>query len=441
MSQGPIAQETARIIARLAKMDEAEVDPRRWVTDYGIDSFSLLVVRESVEQAFRVRIPDERWLQFESVAELIAYVETESGSAKGGSREIEAAPPEAAVEPRGLSPDGILHDQIEIGMPFTGLVNLAENPLLKYLGDLRWAHASRICGVPSRSIVNEQGDRLYPTFFYVEMAFPENRPMAAYGENDRLCTVSTLQRYGGSMLDGITYILRDGEQAPPGLACRSVAEAVAAGIPAVRMSNIFVMQFDGAEWLKKSRPSNPGFDRIREAAVPPDSYVLVKKAEENGRFDPPGKTYVPMVDEPARVRYDLVPDRDLNGAGLVYFANYPLFLDVCEREVLSRARLGLTSELIDRRTIVRRRSAYLGNASARDSITVEVDPRLHDPRADGHPAPEMAPIRLLINYRMTRNSDGRVMMVSTAEKVIFGRHVAEAPFADELLGTSLAGAS
>jgi hypothetical protein len=37
-----------------------------------------------------------------------------------------------------------------------------------------------------------------------------------------------------------------------------------------------------------------------------------------------------------------VPDRDLNGAGLVYFANYPMFLDICERDVLASARRALT---------------------------------------------------------------------------------------------------
>ena len=37
----------------------------------------------------------------------------------------------------------------QIGMPLTGRNNLAETPLLQYLGDQRWRHVSRVLDVPS----------------------------------------------------------------------------------------------------------------------------------------------------------------------------------------------------------------------------------------------------------------------------------------------------
>ena len=95
-----------------------------------------------------------------------------------------------------------------------------------------------------------------------------------------------------------------------------------------------------------------------------------------------------MVDEPVCVEYDLVPDRDLNAAGLVYFANYPLILDICERKVLSNAKLKLTPDLIDRRTLVRRRSAYLGNAHRHDTVVVEMQAWVHNPFLADDPSPE-----------------------------------------------------
>jgi probable biosynthetic protein (TIGR04098 family) len=58
-------------------------------------------------------------------------------------------------------------------MPLTGRNNLAETPLLQYLGDQRWRHVSDLIGIPSRDIVDEAGERLYATFFYVEIEFPE----------------------------------------------------------------------------------------------------------------------------------------------------------------------------------------------------------------------------------------------------------------------------
>jgi probable biosynthetic protein (TIGR04098 family) len=330
----------------------------------------------------------------------------------------------------------MLHDEIEIGMPMTGLNNLAESPLLKHLGDRLWTHLSALSGVPSRLLVDEEGQRLYPTFFYVEVAFPRHRPMAAYGENDRLMIASTLARFGGGMLDGVFYLLPPSHPeigAPP---FDGLDAAVAAGVPAVRLCTVFVKQFSGAEWLKRSRPVNPGFAQVPESPLPPDTYATVKQAAADGRFAVPPPSYVPMTDGPVRVEYRLVADRDLNGAKLVYFANYPLFLDICEREVLAAARLPLSEDLLDRRTLVRRRSAYLNNASARDTLIVEVEPWVENPVAAGSPAPEMAPIRLFVNYRMSRRSDGRLMMVSTAEKLISGCALEEVPWFADLCARS-----
>ena len=116
-----------------------------------------------------------------------------------------------------------------------------------------------------------------------------------------------------------------------------------------------------------------------------------------------------MTDGPVMRDYKLVPDRDLNGAGLVYFANYPMFLDICERDVLASCREPLPDAAIDRRTLVRRRSAYLNNASSRDTLRIEIEPWM---RRDGDAT------HLHVNARMFRRSDDRLMMVSTARKVV-----------------------
>jgi probable biosynthetic protein (TIGR04098 family) len=94
--------------------------------------------------------------------------------------------------------------------------------------------------------------------------------------------------------------------------------------------------------LKKGRPAHPGFTRIPALAEPPDSSVLTKQAEQNGRFGSPGAGWKPMTEGPVQQEYRLIPDRDLNGAGLVYFANYPMFLDIAERAVLSSAPVPLS---------------------------------------------------------------------------------------------------
>jgi hypothetical protein len=81
---------------------------------------------------------------------------------------------------------------------------------------------------------------------------------------------------------------------------------------------------------------------------------------------------------------------------------------------------------------VRRESAYLGNAHQSDSIDVWADAWIENPFLSGHPAPEMSPVRLFLNFQMFRRSDGRKIIVSTAEKVIFGMTLEEAGLLDSL---------
>ena len=142
--------------------------------------------------------------------------------------------------------------------------------------------------------------------------------------------------------------------------------------------------------------------------------------------------YVPLTKGPVRAEYRLVPDRDVNGVGLIYFANYPVFLDICERQILAGTELPFTDDLLDRRTPIRRRIAYLSNASGRDTLDIEIEAWIENPFALAHPQPEAASIRLLASYRMYRRSDRRLMMAATAQKTITGCTAGALPFFDKL---------
>jgi len=396
--------------------------------EQGVDSLNLIVLRERLQEAFGVVFSDEEWASLHTPAGILASVIRRHAVAS-----LPGGPPETRFASSGTA--GVvsrLHDDLEIGMPLTGRNNLAETPLLQYLGDRRWRQLSEIIGVPSRDIVDERGDRLYATFFYVEVAFPPERPMAAFGENDRFSVVSTIARYGTSMVDGVSYLLpMDGTAGlAGGVAGRtfsSIGEATAAGVPAVRLSNIFVKQFGGAEWLKKGRPAHPRFTEIPALSEPPDSYVLTKQAEQEGRLGVAGAGWTPMTDGPVQRDYRLIPDRDLNGAGLVYFANYPMFLDICERDVLLSAPWPFSEDLVDRRTVIRRQSAYLNNASSSDTLRIEIEPWVRVAGVAGIPGNESLDLHLHVNCRMYRRSDNRMMMVSTVRKVVRATTLGEIP--------------
>ena len=405
------------VLAELARVAVQEIDVSHWVDRYGVDSLKLLIFRERLERELGVRFSDQVWFSFCSIRDIVVFaggsrprrsgeIRSTPCSMMGAEQRIVSKPPYLG---RRYTSSGLLYADIEIGLPLTGRNNLAEGPLLQQLGNLRWAHISQLSGVPSHSVADVEGNRLYATFFFVEVVFPVNRPMASYAPDDQIKVAGDLRRFGTSMLDGTFYLLPADAPEIDQLTSNGSTQDWA-DVPRVRLSNVFVRQQRGVEHLQRSRPASLGFERISETAEPPDTHIRVKDAEREGCFARPPAHYVQMTHAPVSIPYKLDPDRDVNGAGLIYFAHYPVFLDIAERQVLRTAELPLSEELIDRRTLIHRRSAYLSNASARDTLLIEVEPWIDNPGA---------PARLWLNFRMHRSSDGRLMMVSTAEKVFF----------------------
>jgi probable biosynthetic protein (TIGR04098 family) len=66
------------------------------------------------------------------------------------------------------------------------------------------------------------------------------------------------------------------------------------------------------------------------------------------------------------------PDRDVNAAGLVYFANFPAFFEVAERRALESKPVDVPRELVNRRGTVRRQVGFFGNARTNDALEIHV---------------------------------------------------------------------
>jgi probable biosynthetic protein (TIGR04098 family) len=138
----------------------------------------------------------------------------------------------------------------------------------------------------------------------------------------------------------------------------------------------------------------------------PESSRIVRAARTQGRFPTPDATGDPLWTGAFQTRVPIDPDRDLNGVGLLYFANYVAFLDAAERRALQEAA-GMDAAALNGRVTVRRRIAYFGNAEPADQLDVEVEAlRLAGPHA-GH---------LLVHHRVRRASDGRLIAVAMAER-------------------------
>jgi acyl carrier protein len=405
-----IEEKLRRLFSQVTRLPEARIKSGAHVMDdLGADSLQFLDYIRRVETEFGITLKGSDSDHFATMKKATALLEKRLAQTAAEVAPV-ATTDVANRQSMWLDEQGYLHYPTEIGMPMTGRNNLGETPLLKLIGDLRWQHISLFSGVPSRLLSDDTGERLYATFFYVEVNFSEAQPMSTYGENDQIHIVSSLKSSGGSVLDGNHWLLRGPVTDIP----KDLAQT---GAPNFRTSNIFVKMLQGAQWLKKSKPCQPGMALVPALDSPPDSADWCRRADENNGFGAPPEGWLVLTPSPVEVFYDIVPDRDLNGAGLLYFANYPQILDIVERQVLEQ-HLDVPFEpaIVDKRTLVKRQTAYLSNASQTDRLRVQITVAVEDPTAAGAGAKQ--PIRLWLNYVMWRCSDDRKMMVSTARKLI-----------------------
>jgi probable biosynthetic protein (TIGR04098 family) len=273
----------------------------------------------------------------------------------------------------------------ELGMPHLGRNNLNENALFKVVGHDRWLAIERAGGMKSSEIRDEDGRRLFATFYFLELALSPERPLGFYGENQRLSFRSDLCRHGQVYIDG-RY------------------EMVEGGPFSIRASNVFIHQNAGPSRLSLSPAANLCFASIPELDSQPDSLDLCRAARQAGTFlpDEPGQTTLGTRE----VIYQLDADRDMNGAGLVYFANFICFLDRAERELLRES--GISEPQVDARSTFWRRIGYFGNAEATDRLHIAITARIQA----SHPQ-----LILAFDYRVLRSSDGKEIVVSSARKV------------------------
>jgi probable biosynthetic protein (TIGR04098 family) len=284
--------------------------------------------------------------------------------------------------------------ELELGMPHLGRNNLSESTLFKEIGHHRWKTIEALAHAPSAEWRDSHGARIYATFYFVEIDCPPARPLSHYGENQVLRFDSDLAHFGRTQLDGHYHL--DGGQDMRLRAC-----------------NVFVVQEDGPSRLRITPPQNLDYSQIRALATQPDARHMCRHAREIGSFFGPEEDDVPLFDGRRAFRYQLDADRDLNGAGLVYFANFIAFLDLAERRILGDGPDGLPEEVLDQRSTYRRMIGYYGNARSTDSLAIEISARARVIAGE----PRQLLLDLGIDYTVTRESDGRLIVVSSARKV------------------------
>jgi probable biosynthetic protein (TIGR04098 family) len=300
---------------------------------------------------------------------------------------------------------------LAVGLPHTNYGGLADYLLLAHAGHFQWTSIARAIGKPLSELRTIAGGEVYATFYFIEEQFPAGTSIGCFKLDDRLRFQVFLRAFKNIAVEGRIVFdhasrmteLRAGDEAPnldtPGRH------------PHIRFGNIFITPEAGNSVLRVAPPANADFSALPPLPNEENPYQITKEAEHTGDLGLLGDgDWTPVDRQPAfDTRYVIDADRDTNGAGLVYFANYIAFMDAAERVAMKRNALRpFTAQQISDRALQRRRVAYYGNVDVTDAICTEVAlfSRHGDDRVLG------------VRYAIRRQHDGRLICRSEAIKVI-----------------------
>jgi probable biosynthetic protein (TIGR04098 family) len=266
------------------------------------------------------------------------------------------------------------HYELVLGLPHTNYQGFAEHLLMMQAGHCQWTSIARAIGMPLSSLRTAGGQEVYATFYFIEEVFPDGSPLTSFRLDDRVSFAVFLRAFKGIAIEGKILFdqhdkLRDWLATDPAVP----SEDEIGRHPYIRYANIFITPEAGNSRLKVAAPVGAGFSSMPPLPIDENPYPLCKLARETGSlglvdgWDP--------LDLAAdfEVVYAIDRERDTNGAGLVYFANYISYMNTAEREALgANSRRRYSDEEIGGRTLRRRRVAYYGNVSTRDRIRTRV---------------------------------------------------------------------
>jgi probable biosynthetic protein (TIGR04098 family) len=294
-------------------------------------------------------------------------------------------------------------------MPHTNHNQLSESMFLMHAGHFQWTSISRMLGSPLSRLRTLEGGEVYGTYQYIEEDFPEGLPMNSFRVDDECVFVNLLRAFKNISVDGMSLFHRVAD-----LPLRAVEEfavnpsAWKGRAPYIRMANIFITPAGGNEHLKIAPPANVHFEKFPPLPIQENAYNIVRAVGNGEWFGTIRSDDIPFdrSDDFAPI-YEINPDRDTNGAGLVYFANYFAFMDWAERKAMTENALRpFRPDQIEYRALRRREIAYFGNARLDDAVRIHVRMFRRGTREVG------------FRYRLERKSDGKLIAISESIKTL-----------------------
>lgn len=296
-----------------------------------------------------------------------------------------------------------------LGLPHTNRAGLAEHLLLMQAGHFQWTSIARAVGRPLSELRTHDGAEVYATFYFVEERFPPHTPLTGFGLDHRLTFAVSLRAFKNIAVEGRIVFDHHARLAAT-LGAHGPGPDPAAQHPSVHMACIFVTARESNLRLRVAPPANADFSPIPPLPNAENPYQLTKEAESTGRLGLLDGAWVPADRRSGfEHAYAIDPDRDSNGAALVYFANYVAFMDAAERAAWrDNGDPALVREAAGRRVVAHRRIAYYGNVEVTGAIRTEVS-LFRNPDDPG---------RVGIRYTIRREGDDRPICRSEAIKAL-----------------------
>jgi len=299
-----------------------------------------------------------------------------------------------------------------LGMAQTNYLGLAEHLLLMQAGHCHWSSLARAVNTPMSALRTVGGQEIYATFYYIEERFPDHALPNTFQLDDSLAFAVFLRGFKGIAVESETVFdrvarLEDWLATAP----TRISTPDKMTFPYVRMATIFITPEGGNSRLKVASPA--GVDLSGLPLLPNDEnpYQMTRQAKDTldlGLLDD-------WTEDRAHASPDVIHaidiDRDTNGAGIVYFANYVAFMNRAERETIDAMPAMPPASAAGPkavRVVQQRRIAYFGNASTSDRIHTRV--RVF--RRDSETA------KIAFRYEMRREEDGELICLSEAIKVL-----------------------
>jgi probable biosynthetic protein (TIGR04098 family) len=288
-----------------------------------------------------------------------------------------------------------------LGMAHTNYLGLAEHLLLMQAGHCHWSSLARSVGTRMSALRTVSGQEIYATFYFIEERFPDHARLNTFRLDDQLTFAVFLRGFKGIAVESQIVFDRT-ERLEDWLATapKQISTPDAMTFPHVRMATIFITPDGGNSRLKVASPAGVDFSGLPLLPNDENPYQMTRQAKDSldlGLLD--GWTEDPAGDT-TEVVQAIDIDRDTNGAGIVYFANYIAFMNSAERQTVKPS-----SKV---RIVQQRRIAYFGNASTSDRIHTRV--RVFRHAGD--------PSRIAFRYQMRREEDGELICLSEAIKVL-----------------------